>query len=49
MGQFIRITYGASGFIVGMRPKLGLPDEPWVLAILIVVCEVLPQGPLPGQ
>ena len=38
-----------SGFMVGMSPMLGLPLDPWALAIRMVYSEVVPQQSLVGQ
>jgi hypothetical protein len=33
-----------SGFIVGIRPRFGLPDDPWTLDIRMVSSDVVPQA-----
>jgi hypothetical protein len=38
-----------SGFMVGIRPRFGLPTEPWTLAIRMVDSEVVPQQSFFGQ
>jgi hypothetical protein len=44
LGENDRLAdYGAIFFIVGISPRLGLPFDPWLLDIAMVVAEVVPQ------